>query len=862
MTLESIPRAEGSSADGALSASRLHPSIALAPYVEALVVGRRVAVLGDVTLGLSDELHARGARLVHAYDPDPARVAEAIARKAPGFGSPAAGRPAARGVVHALLGDDLGVRDGAFDAVLIPDLAAFADPSDLVRRARKLVASTGAVIVMSANPDAKRRLVPAARGAKPGLGYYEVFDLLSLQFPVVRMVGQAPFVGYAIVDFSPSHEPDVSFDASLMSGTEEPESFVAIASDRPVTTDAYVVVEVPASDVLEAAIERAAAGADLAGAGPSSARDVHRAPSDGVMVAEMQARLLLMEAELDDLRSEKGDLVRQIEAARHAADDAQADARGAREERQLVSRDAAKASQIEADRWRELEARAGDEHVRAERLTHKVRDLEEELARQRDRSQKLTKQLDDEKRTRQKAEIELGMARGLPKVEPEPDMIARVQELSDALAQAGAREVELTESLRQATAREVELTESLRQATAREAAQDDTLRQSSTRASGLANELLAKSKETAELRREVEAAEAKTTELHRELGAAKARITELANALHATEARLDEADDQAQTLRRPLAMREPVVVSGEVEGGMMARIARMEATAFAERRAAEEAKRTIEESKRAQELLTAQRDAAIARAEKLQAQLDQERHERKDLVIAKAALESEVLRLQRRIEELSAEQESEAAPEIVGLEDALRERGKHIASLERDLRESERIGRELVAEIESLRELAGVDGGGDDGGFKGGPGAPRAGGQARGLGGSVHAAPGVSAQPAQVTAAAPSPGRVDAVTADAFQHHIDALASDAAQKQAELLASTWKIQALEREVEAARAAAADPPRIQQELSSALVRAQAEIAELRRALGVTGREGTGVPRAVVEDAVLLHQQMAR
>src|SRR5690348_16643055 len=132
MTLESISRAE-ESPEAPPDAGLLHglhpgfhPSIALAPFVEALVVGRRVAVLGDATLGLADALLARGARLVHAYDPDPARVAEAIARKAPAFGSPAAGKPAARGVVHALLGDDLGVRDGAFDAVVIPDLSSFA----------------------------------------------------------------------------------------------------------------------------------------------------------------------------------------------------------------------------------------------------------------------------------------------------------------------------------------------------------------------------------------------------------------------------------------------------------------------------------------------------------------------------------------------------------------------------------------------------------------------------------------------------------------------------------------------------------------------------------------------------------------
>ena len=55
----------------------LYPSIVLAAYLEPLVEGRRVALLGDATLGLAEDLLDRGARLVHAYDPERTRVAEA-----------------------------------------------------------------------------------------------------------------------------------------------------------------------------------------------------------------------------------------------------------------------------------------------------------------------------------------------------------------------------------------------------------------------------------------------------------------------------------------------------------------------------------------------------------------------------------------------------------------------------------------------------------------------------------------------------------------------------------------------------------------------------------------------------------------
>ena len=842
MTLESMPRA-----DALHDPARLHPSIALAPYVEALVAGRRVAVLGDGSLGLADALHARGARLVHAYDPDPARVAEMIARKAPAFGSPAAGRPVARGVVHAVLGDDLGVRDGAFDAVLIPDLCAFADRVDVVRRARKLVAPSGAVVIASPNGEAKRRLTsgPAAPDA---LGYYEIFDLLQLQFPVVRMVGQAPFVGYAIVDFSPDREPDVSFDASLMAGTEEPEIFVAIASERPISLDPYLVVEVPAARVLGLG----AARAEEAPFGPVSdrGRDPVRA-NDPVQLAEMQARIVLMEAELDDLRSQKGDLARQLDATRAEIAAAAGRERDAAKETHARAEEASRIAGADADRLRELAARAGDEHVRAERLTHKVRDLEEELVHQRDRAQKLTKQLDDEKRSRQKAEIELGMARGLPK-EGEVDAAARVEELTAALRNAKAHADSLASEL---LAKSKETAELRRE---HEAAEEKNVALRKERAAleakmaEAANEREAAVAKAAELVRERDHAAARIADLTRERDSASARMAETARALIEAQAKLDDLEGEAQTIRRPQVFREPVVVTGDVQSNMVARIARLEATANAERQSAEEARKdAVEarkdaeetrkdaaESKRAHDQAIAQRDQAIARAEKLEKSVAEERAERRDLVAAKAALESEVIGLKRRIDEIATENEGEIGPEVSHLEAALRDRGHRIAQLERDLRESERIGRELIQEVEALRAQAGVGGGS---------------GSNQGAGGGSQGAP------TNNTNNRAQASGVDPMTASAFQHRIDMLAADAAQKQAELLSSTWRIQALERELSEAREAAGDPSQKQRELSSALVRAQSEIADLRRALSASGG---AVPRQAIEDQVLLHQQLGR
>src|SRR5262249_2181606 len=137
-----------------------HPSVVLGAYLEPLVRGRRVAVLGDATIGLAERLAERGARLVHAYDPDPARAAEALAR----------GRrdrdAAHRNVTHASLDAEGGVRDGAFDLVVVADVSHFADAVDVVRRARRLVPSNGVVVVAAPNAEAPRRLL--ARAAADG----------------------------------------------------------------------------------------------------------------------------------------------------------------------------------------------------------------------------------------------------------------------------------------------------------------------------------------------------------------------------------------------------------------------------------------------------------------------------------------------------------------------------------------------------------------------------------------------------------------------------------------------------------------------------------------------------------------------
>jgi SAM-dependent methyltransferase len=222
------------------------PSVVLAAYAETLLDGRRVAVFGDAMSSLADELLERGARVVHLYDPDAARAAEAAIRNRSKQIS-----------VLPLDTADIAVRDGAFDVAIIADLSAISAPAQLLKRVRRALSPRGAAIVATPNPDAKLALMPRTAGGRAtAISYYDLFDAVSAEFSEVRMLGQTPFVGYAVVDFSPEGSPEVSLDSGLVpGGAEEPEWFIAVASASPVELDAFSIVQLPMAHVARGAVD-------------------------------------------------------------------------------------------------------------------------------------------------------------------------------------------------------------------------------------------------------------------------------------------------------------------------------------------------------------------------------------------------------------------------------------------------------------------------------------------------------------------------------------------------------------------------------------------------------------------------------
>jgi SAM-dependent methyltransferase len=217
----------------------IEPAIVLAAYAEPIAAGRRVLFIGPAISALPSHLVDRGARLVHVCDPDPVRVAEATAKNRTGNIS-----------FSALADGHFALRDGAFDVCIVED-AGITDPVPLVKRIRRALTPRGVALLASANRDVRVPLLPHRPSGVISLDYYALYDAVKAEFEHVRMLGQAPFVGYVVADFAPEGTPEPSLDtAFLPNGAEEPELFVAVASQQPVQLEAFAVVQLPYRSVV------------------------------------------------------------------------------------------------------------------------------------------------------------------------------------------------------------------------------------------------------------------------------------------------------------------------------------------------------------------------------------------------------------------------------------------------------------------------------------------------------------------------------------------------------------------------------------------------------------------------------------
>jgi predicted nucleic acid-binding Zn-ribbon protein len=365
---------------------------ALCVYAEPLAARRRVVVVGDSSLGLDARLVSLGARTIHVYDPDPARAR-------------AAAQGAARGVIiRELPAGELDVREGAFDLAIVPDLAAFRDRASLLVRVRRLVGAEGAALVVA-------QCAPAGEAATGGLDYYEMYDLVALQFASVRMIGQVPFTGVALAELGDADaDPAVSVDTQLVEEADAPEVYIALAAQRDVRLEAYTIVQLP----REAAAVREAPEAREASASPGPLAPTEADLAGAILRAE------LAESQLAEQRSIVARLTAEAERGSRRGSEADLEA-------SLLER---------TNKLKDAETRAGDHYVRAERLTHELRRAEEELARQRDRASRAAKELEEEKAARTRLDSELTTLRKRPDVARARERIALLEEALRAAEEA------------------------------------------------------------------------------------------------------------------------------------------------------------------------------------------------------------------------------------------------------------------------------------------------------------------------------------------------------------------------------------------------------------------------------------------
>jgi hypothetical protein len=392
------------------------PSHLLCVYAEPLAKGRRVLVVGDSTDDIGTRLMDLGARLVHIYDPVVERTNDA---------EPARGvlvRP-----LYPLHMRDFDVRDGAFDLVLVPELVGIKDPVALLARLRRVVGADGAVIVATKNVEAfdlgehPADLPTVTDGSERlGIDYYDLYEMMSLQFSNVRMIGQVPFYGAAIAELGDEGEsPDVSVHTDLMAEADAPTAFIALGSHSDeVRLDPYAIVQLPRDPAW-------------------SAMKTQELPSfaDNKLLTETLRRTAALEAQIDEQRHLVPKLEDSLEAANERVRllEADLDRRRQRiielEEALQVAQDDAIAMGNRTNDAEKIAVERGERCValasQVEELGHRVTELVQRADDYARKADELSRQADDRS---QRAE-ELG---GLLRLEHERAVAAEAQKADPA----------------------------------------------------------------------------------------------------------------------------------------------------------------------------------------------------------------------------------------------------------------------------------------------------------------------------------------------------------------------------------------------------------------------------------------------
>ncbi|HWM84465.1 MAG TPA: methyltransferase domain-containing protein [Kofleriaceae bacterium] len=235
--------------------------------------------------------------------------------------------------------------DASFDCIFVPDGVEVLRRSSVLGELRRLLARDGYLVLCG--PSADRR------GSPGGASFYEFRERLERYFPPVRMVAQAPFVGFSLVEYGTGAPgtagetiADTHLDTSLLElagGDPEASDYVAVCGGAPGSARGYTVVQVPERDGLEAAaaalgmrvgaeVEPEPAGLERPGTSPGEGT------RDALLVHELRLRLETaisdralaqaqaeeLRVQIDELRARAGELGPEVDDLRGLVDELRA----------------------------------------------------------------------------------------------------------------------------------------------------------------------------------------------------------------------------------------------------------------------------------------------------------------------------------------------------------------------------------------------------------------------------------------------------------------------------------------------------------------------------------------------------------
>src|SRR5690606_16388283 len=143
------------------------------------------------------------------------------------------------------------LEDASVDCIFVPDGTSILRRRSVLAELRRLLARDGTLVLCGVSAD--------RRGAPGGASFYELRDRLERLFPPVRMIAQAPVVGFSLVEYGDEADaPRVELDTSLLElagGEPEPSDYVAVCGGPAAAPRGMVVVQLPDREGLGAVTE-------------------------------------------------------------------------------------------------------------------------------------------------------------------------------------------------------------------------------------------------------------------------------------------------------------------------------------------------------------------------------------------------------------------------------------------------------------------------------------------------------------------------------------------------------------------------------------------------------------------------------